>query len=583
MIEVMNKKLFVLTLKFLRWKFAMAPKVCVPMDFGRHLLGSPTHNNLKLNSNEGGEVLASSVILSFNSPVIDHMTTTLHMTSVDLLEFSEAGVQLFVDCAYSGTAEGITRGLFRDVNKIANVFEVAWLIGECSKYFNKIAESIESGNYPEPLFIFEEAAFIYEHLKKKDFMEVAFKQIEKFKWKRQFIDNYLNNADRLSTKKLDLVIELAGSEVEFVVQKLTQQLTELVLERGLPNYCRYLLDNSDLSLCKNSNGVLLDNLFTVLDNLPDNELRWTYALLRKSTINETKELSSNKVTEINTAKSSMLDLSRNISSTSSDNDTSLSQPNLIESFKPVFKPKLRCLDDLFKWLHESEDVNNIMMALEAVSKWNIHCVAVYNTETSVNVDSMKEYDFKHPLKLRLENLRRSRGWLRLPSTLLGYRIRIFGVSDLDISFLCCLADAGIGFDSLMLCCSHETLVKRNKRPDEIFIYKYAFYFQHPSVNSCNQPGLCGFFLQTDRSKSLSSLDLTLCTKSYNYHHKDSLHYHPEVQAEDFIHMFHIHRESKINYIEPWSQIHDFTCTEIWERRPAVLYRVKNRFGQNRSQ
>ena len=93
----------------------MLPKVCVPMDFGRHLIGSPTHSNLKLNTSEGGEVRASSVILSFNSPVIDHMTTTLHMTSVDMMEFSEAAVQLFVDTAYSGTAEGITQVLFRDI------------------------------------------------------------------------------------------------------------------------------------------------------------------------------------------------------------------------------------------------------------------------------------------------------------------------------------------------------------------------------------------------------------------------------------------------------------------------------------
>ena len=62
---------------------------------------------------------ASSVILSYNSPVIDHMTTTLHLTSVDMLEFTEQAVQLFVDAAYSGDADGITRELFRDINKIS--------------------------------------------------------------------------------------------------------------------------------------------------------------------------------------------------------------------------------------------------------------------------------------------------------------------------------------------------------------------------------------------------------------------------------------------------------------------------------
>ena len=131
----------------------MAPKVCVPMDFGRHLIGSPTHSNLKLNTSEGGEVRASSVILSFNSPVIDHMTTTLHMTSVDMLEFSEAAVQLFVDAAYSGTPEGMSRQVFRDINKMASVFEVTWLAGKCAECFTEVAESVKIPSYSELLFL----------------------------------------------------------------------------------------------------------------------------------------------------------------------------------------------------------------------------------------------------------------------------------------------------------------------------------------------------------------------------------------------------------------------------------------------
>ena len=195
----------------------MAPKVCVPMDFGRQLIGSPTHSNLKLNTSEGGEVRASSVILSFNSPVIDHMTTTLHMTSVDMLEFSEAAVQLFVDAAYSGRAEGITRELFRDINKMAHVFEMTWLGEKCAGYFKTVANSVKTPAYTELFYLFEEAAFVFENLNIKDYLKIAVKKIGMFEYKQQFIDKYLENADRLSTKKLDMVIELAGTEVNYVV------------------------------------------------------------------------------------------------------------------------------------------------------------------------------------------------------------------------------------------------------------------------------------------------------------------------------------------------------------------------------
>ena len=263
----------------------MAPKVNVPMDFGRHLIGSPTHSNLKLNTSEGGEVRASSVILSFNSPVIDHMTTTLHMTSVDMMEFSEAAVQLFVDTAYSGTAEGITQVLFRDINKIASVFEMSWLTIKCAEYYTEVADMIKTPCFTELLYLFEEAGFVLEHLKTKDYLNVAIKKIEMLKCKQQFIENYLENADRLSTQKLDMVIELAGTEVNCVVQTLTNQLTELLKVQGtskIPVSCEYLLDNLNLHLCKKSDPVLFDQLFDCLFGLLDENIKWACELFRRS-------------------------------------------------------------------------------------------------------------------------------------------------------------------------------------------------------------------------------------------------------------------------------------------------------------
>ncbi len=143
------------------------------MDFGRHLLGSPTHSNLKLTASEGGVVHASSVILSFNSPVIDHMTTTLHLTSIDMLEFSEQAVQLFVDAAYSGDAGGITRELFRDINKISHVFEVTWLTEKCTEYFTGLADSLNTAVYIDLLYLFEEGIFVLSHLKSRDLLNTA--------------------------------------------------------------------------------------------------------------------------------------------------------------------------------------------------------------------------------------------------------------------------------------------------------------------------------------------------------------------------------------------------------------------------
>ena len=117
-------------------------KIYTPMNFGIHLLKSPTHNNLLLEASQGEALKASSVILSFNSPVIDHMTTELHLTSLDMKEFSKQAVQGFVEAVYTGGVAGMGRDTFRDINKMAHVFHVTWLVTKCEKWFCQFADLI---------------------------------------------------------------------------------------------------------------------------------------------------------------------------------------------------------------------------------------------------------------------------------------------------------------------------------------------------------------------------------------------------------------------------------------------------------
>ena len=485
------------------------------MDFGRHLIGSPTHSNLKLNTSEGGEVPASSVILSFNSPVIYHMTTTLHMTSVDMMEFSEAAVQLFVDTAYSGTAEGITRELFRDINKIANVFEVSWLADKCAEYFTEVADSVNTPSYTELLYLFEEAGFVYEKLKIKDYLNLTIKKIEMMKWKQEFIDRYLENADRLSTQKLDMVIELAGSEVNCVVQTLTNQLSEQLKVQGssLSVSCQYLLENSDLFFCKKSDRVLFDNLFEVLGEVPDDKLRWTFELLRKSSkyrpelahsSDELSGSSSTKVSRCNTIPNLYHDMDMNMS-----------------------------FNQLLDWLSVSEDVTSLLMAIEAIYTWNRYR---YNNRSNYN-DKSYVVDLS-VLAARLTELVEERGWSLLPSYFIDYVICLmvnecrYDVYNLKQSCTANKQDTSHGtvIDSIdALNIDHKPLssiISKNS--------KLIYHFQHPSVTSCSLPGECGFILKTVPSEA-ALWTLKLCTDKEDYL-GERVHFHDEIRAEK-MHVF----------------------------------------------
>ena len=481
----------------------MAPKIKVPMDFGVHLRSSPTHNTLKLNTSEGGEVLASSVILSFNSPVIDHMTTTLHMTSVDMLEFSEAAVQVFVNAAYSGTAEGINREIFRDINKMSNVFEVAWLVEKCSEHFTEVTNSIKTPSYSELLYLFEEACFVYENLNKKDYIELVNDKIQELNWKQQFIDKYLENVDRLSTKKLDMVIELAGSDVNFVVQTLVNQLTEMFKVQGpygIPTSCKYLLENMDLSNCIKSERSGFYQLFELLRDLPSEHLRWSFDLMLKST---KKVVCSDVKCE-----------SKQTSTLARCNTV----PNLYHNcdFNMNF-------DELFEWISASDTVTNLLMATEAVVTWRTF-LAVNKAKgifCYVGVDQ---------LNIQLADLLiKHQTWPLLQKVFRNCYFRFY-------------CDASKVFDkSLEGFCSPENASTSSVIIDGIQTFdgpfrvlstnsKLTFHFKHPSVTSCNQPGKCGFILKTVPSEA-ALWKLELCTEDKDYRDSD-VHFHEEIRAEN---------------------------------------------------
>ena len=520
----------------------MAPKVNVPMDFGRHLIGSPTHSNLKLNTSEGGEVRASSVILSFNSPVIDHMTTTLHMTSVDMLEFSKPAVQLFVDACYSGTAEGITRDIFRDINKMANVFEVSWLADKCAGYFKEVADSVKTPSYTELLYLFEEASFVFENLKTKDYLNITFEKIAMLRWKQEFIERYLENAERLTTQKLDMVMELAGSEVNCIVQTLTNQLAEMLKVQGpnLPVSSEYLLNNCCLYFCKKSDRVLFDRLFDVLGGLPDERMRWTFELHRKSLIKR----------DHNAAEASGSSLTM-----SSCNKI----PNLYHdlNFDMTF-------NQLLDWISVSEKVTSLLMAIEAFQIWEFNRRYIKTPIMHISLSDEQK------LHRRLSEIVEQRGWLHLPP---DFKKTIL-ISRFEISSLCTQNNYKDTKGSLTVIdaidpCDHKPLSFLSK--DAKIVYR----FKHPSVLSCNLPGCCGFILKTVPSKG-SLWTLKLCTEKEEYLN-EPVHYHSEVRAED-MHVFVVNCNQAIF---PFSWL-NFLCLrdsastrDFWEKK--FHFKGRNKF------
>ena len=220
------------------------------------------------------------------------MTTELHLTSIDMTDFSKDGVQVFVEALYSAQTSNISRSTFRDVNKMAHVFQVTWLVTECEKVFSKIAD-LAGPCWPDLLFLFEEAAFIKFMRNSDKLKEIALKRIHALHWEQDFIKYYDENNNDIPAYKLDMIIELAGSQVHYILLPINRYLTEIHLGKKsrelLPKKYKYLLENTDLSLYKlsTSRKHLFESIFDRLRDVPiktDDHSDWLLRIYRDANV-----------------------------------------------------------------------------------------------------------------------------------------------------------------------------------------------------------------------------------------------------------------------------------------------------------
>ena len=195
------------------------------MNFGVQYLGSPSHSNLKFLLESGEELLANSMIISYNSPVIENLTTNLFQSTIEVQDFSKDAVQCFLEASYSGDVKKISRSNFREVNKMGHVFNVAWIVDRCYKYFKSLTETVNVSNYNEQVFVFEEAMFMFTKLKKRNFVELVITKFTSLTTcTEQFVPKYLSDISSCSTTTLDVVIEMTRKEEYILIQVLVNHL-----------------------------------------------------------------------------------------------------------------------------------------------------------------------------------------------------------------------------------------------------------------------------------------------------------------------------------------------------------------------
>ena len=482
------------------------------MDFGVQYLGSPSHSNLKFLLESGEELLANSMIISYNSPVIEDLTTNLFQSTIEVQDFSKDAVQCFLEASYSGDVKKISRSNFREVNKMGHVFGVAWIVDRCYKYFKSLTETVNVNIYTEQVFVFEEAMFMFTKLKKRNFVELVVKKFTSLTTcTEQFVTKYLSDISSCSTTTLDVIIEMTRKEEYILIQVLLNHL-------------------------ENNNCVIDANTRCILENVTFSSREAAHKPLYLELIEKLESIDSPSKEDF---KLIVGLLKRFYSASSQSQELEVvkkagSAPYLFHNFQQL--QDINDLETLATFLEESPLVTNSYIFYDAVMCW------LYDKYDAGTNNPWPFVTITNQFVTKFSDIMKSRGWDPLPREYI------------DIDHKNNSACYG-RFTAKILKNGHmatENKSSYNRIVSTSFYYPGVLLGRTHDINfqfkqskfACYREGRCGFILRvTAASGELDdSFNIQLVTDPDLY--PDDLHFHEE--SSSVIGDFHLALELLAN-------------------------------------
>ena len=162
-------------------------------------------------------------------------------------DFSVEAVNCFVDAMYSGEPDLLNRGIFEEVNKMAYVFDVWWLVTRCMKWFKTDILNFQKTSYDDVLFACEIASRAQHNLKQNELVDLFLRNMTSKKiGKRAFLRKYMSDFPALSKRQLNMSLLITGKDLNILFDCLVNYLSFGLKYTGLDENSLYLLDQVDM-------------------------------------------------------------------------------------------------------------------------------------------------------------------------------------------------------------------------------------------------------------------------------------------------------------------------------------------------
>ena len=415
--------------------------------------------------------------------------------------YGPEAVEVFLTLLDTKVLDDLEMNMFRELHKLAVVFEVVWLIDSSQAWLK--GKMNTASTKEEKIFLFDECWFIADKLK-NEFMMDQLIYVFAHRDNKSLISDYLSDISSLKSGQIDALLRLGGVDTDVFLQIILQNLEE---KTELHPNVKYLLNGMNLAWSREKNEDLFLEVVDSVSNLPEismADMRFVQKLM-----SDTARLVRSYKQERKTRTTLVLDEEKNY--------------ELYRSCKTI--------NDVIKAVTEDRVTSmfKVVELLLYVSRYNVP----NSEEMNIFVTNLEILCTKKQLQ------KVSRQFLDYFTTALNYSSR--ENSKLLISLLNEIKNnhqLSTHNGNVIIKCDKREDVTEDKVVTRMKIFKRTvtenkghkqFYtFKHPlSVNCTETDNKCGFILRESEKDNTKQL----CTESDHYDNTE-IHTHDNITAED---------------------------------------------------
>ena len=224
----------------------------------------------------GERIVVPKRRLTADSSKFKELFDTLKFDEHEIDDFSPEAVEIFLALLDSKVLLDLERRMFRELHKLAVVFEVGWLIDSCQSWLKKNMNITSTKE--EKISLFEECWYIFDRLNDEEMMNEMV-SVYAHEDNSLLLTHYLSDISKLETGKIDALLRLGGVDTNIFLKSILQNLEG---KNELNPNVKHLLNGMNLASCSERNQNLYLEVLDTISNLPDiskSDLRFIQKLM----------------------------------------------------------------------------------------------------------------------------------------------------------------------------------------------------------------------------------------------------------------------------------------------------------------